>query len=366
MKLSINKLKKCVCLSDQRCAFYDYQLTTYHKYIGLVAFVFGMFNIALLIPDLIFINSMSKKLFIIIFRMVFSGMLFLLSCKFKKINKMIILFGIGTAFELLAIAEFLFVLNLYDHPNFMIQAMGMLIINIAVFLFPNRCLNMFVVSILGTAGFLIYSFFVMKPLNLEEFWAGVVYLSLAIFLCSLFALEIDKHQFNEFIAKKELIYLSSTDQLTQAWNRNKLFNEFNKLQKYYGKLHLPLTLALLDIDKFKVINDQNGHSIADAVLVEMVKLINCNLRSTDILVRWGGDEFILLFPNTHLNDTTVILERIRMAIKEFVFADSIRITCSFGAVEKKDSFDLDMMIKQADSLMYSAKNLGGNCVQYSN
>ena len=366
MKLSINKLKKYVCLSDQKSAFYDYQLTAFHKYIGLVAFVLGIFNIALLIPDLIFMNGMSKKLFIIIFRLVFSGMLFLLSYKFKKITKMIVLFEIGTVFELLSIVEFLFVLNLYYQPDFMIQAMGMLIINIAVFLFPNRCLNMFVVSILGTAGFLIYSFFVMKPLNLEEFWAGVVYLSLAIFLCSLFALEIDKHQYNEFIAKKELIHLSSTDQLTQAWNRNKLVNEFNELQKYYGEHNLPLTLALLDIDKFKVVNDQNGHCIADTVLVEMVKLINCNLRSTDILVRWGGDEFILLFPNTYLGDTTVILERIRTAIEEFIFTDSIKITCSFGAVEKKDSFDLDTMIRRADSLMYAAKDLGGNRVQYDN
>ncbi len=365
MKL-IRKIKNYICLSDLRCAYYDYQLTAYHKYIGRVAFAFGVFNIILLIPDLIFVHGVSKKLAIIVFRTVFSGLLFLLSLKSKKIKEMLVFFRIGTAFELFAIVEFLFVLNLYDQPSFMIQSMGILIINIAVFLIPNRWLHMLGVSVLGTAGFLLYSLFAIKPLNHQEFLASTVYCSLAIFLCLLFALEMDKHQFNEFVAKKKLIDLCATDQLTQAWNRNKLFDEFNKLQKYYRESRLPLTLALLDIDKFKAINDENGHSVADAVLVELVKLINCNLRSTDILIRWGGDEFILLFPNTHLSDAAIIIERIRKIIEKSIFADFIKITCSFGVVEKTNDFDPDIMIDQADNLMYKAKQLGGNHVLYNN
>ena len=365
MKVGFNKIKVGLCLSDERRSFYNYQLACHRRYIGTVALVFGIFNALLLIPDFILIGDMSKKTVILLFRVLFSGMLFLLFRRSEKIKGITAFLNIITAFEFLAIAEFLLVLNLYNQPNFMIQAMGMLIINIAVFLIPNRWLNMLVVSILGTAGFLIYAALFMRSSDSGEFWAGAVYLCLALLLCSLFALELDQHQFNEFTAKRELITLSSTDQLTRAWNRKKLFDEFSRLQESHRDSQLPLTLVLMDIDKFKSINDQNGHSVADAVLVEMVDLINRHLRSTDILVRWGGDEFILLFPNTELETAAGILERIRKTIEKSTFAGSVKITCSFGAVEKKGSIDLDVMVEQADNLMYAAKSLGGNHVLHN-
>ncbi len=366
MKLIINKLKENFCISQQRREFFDCQLNIYRKYIGMATLVMGIFNLALLIPDLSSTISIQKKLVVIIFRIIFSSMLFFLSAKNKSIIKMTVFFLIGTAFEILAIVEFLLVLNLYNEPNYFIQAMGMIILNIIVFLIPNKLLNMFCVSIIGTAGFLINSLLVIKPFKYEEFLAGAVYLLITILLCSLFAIEIDKHQFNEFVVKKELVYLSSTDNLTNTWNRNKLLDEFDKLKEQHYKLHSPISLVLIDVDEFKSINDKNGHTAADVALVEIVKLINCHIRNTDMLVRWGGDEFILLLPNTNLNDAIIILERIRSAIQKFIFTSVIRITCSFGVVESKDDFDLDVMIKQADNLMYEAKKLGGNHVIYKN
>ena len=256
-------------------------------------------------------------------------------------------------------------LNQYDPPNFMIQTMGLLIINIAVFLVPNRWFYMLFISIGGTAGFFIYSLLIIKDLDMIEFWAGVVYLLVAISLCALFAYNADKHQFREFTVKEELVYLNSTDQLTKAWNRSKLFDEFNAWQNDCNKLDCPISLALLDLDKFKDINDTHGHSLADSLLVDLVALINSHLRSTDVLVRWGGDEFILLLPNTYLNDAAIILERIRKIIEGSSFSAAMNITCSFGVVERKENSDLDTMIERADHFMYAAKRRGGNCVLFS-
>lgn len=227
--MNFNIIKKRTGLSNDMEEFYLYQLSIYHKYIGKISLVLGLFNSLLLIPDLILVNSASKKVGIILFRAVFSILLFWLFFYIDKIKKMTVLFRIVSTFELLAILEFLLVLNFYTQPNFMIQAMGMIIIDIAVFLIPNRWSNMLAISILGTSGFLMIVFF-MKYSKREEFLAGTVYLSLVIVLCSVFAFAIHKYQFGEFISKKELIHLSSTDPLTQAWNRKRLFDEFNTVK----------------------------------------------------------------------------------------------------------------------------------------
>lgn len=360
----IHKLRKRFRLSALRILYFDYWLNANRKYSGKIALIIGVFNLTLLIPDFISIHSMPKILAILSFRVFLSALLFMLCTIVDKIKTFRSFFRILTAFELLAIVEFLFVLNQYDLPNFMIQAMGLLIINIAVFLVPNRWFYMLFISIGGTSGFFICSLLTIKNLDFMEFWACVVYLFLAILLCALFAYNADKHQFREFTAKEDLVYLNSTDPLTKAWNRNKLLNEFNAWQNDFNQLDSPISLALLDLDKFKDINDTYGHFLADTLLVDLVKLINNHLRGTDILVRWGGDEFVLLLPNTDLKNAADILERIRQVIEESSFSNAMNVTCSFGVVESYENSNLDAMIDSADHFMYVAKNRGGNCVLF--
>lgn len=357
------KIKKLISLPNGIREFYIYQLSTYRKYIGNICFILGLLNTSLLIPDLILVDGTAKKWIIVLSRVVFSSLIFLFAYKIRKIHNLTVLFRFESALELLAILEFLLIFDFYNQPDFMIQTMGMIIINIIVFLIPNRWMNMLIISVSGTSLFLLDAW-MMKPFKAEELLAGVVYLALVIFLCSIFALELNQYQFREFVSKKELIELSSTDPLTHAWNRNRLLDEFSRFQTYCNKRYSHITLALFDIDRFKEINDKNGHSVADTVLVEMVKLINGSLRRTDFLIRWGGDEFILLFPDTSLQDAVIIIERIRKLIENDEFVHAVKITCSFGAAEQMENFNLDVLIHQADDLMYEAKRLGGNHVSY--
>lgn len=362
--MSWNKLRKNIHLTDEMREFYNYQLQNYYKYITVILFVFGLFNLLLLIPDLLIVSPVFNKQIIFLCRTVLSGMFFFLSGKIRKVSDIIILYRIETIFEALSVLEFLVVLSLYDRPDFLIQTLGMVIIDIAVFLVPNRLLNMLLTSILGTSSFLVYSYLSVKIPENHEFLAGAVYLYLVIFLCSLFAIEILKYQYNEFVSKKQLIQAGSTDPLTQAWNRKKLYDVFDTLKGAEPRCQMPISLALLDIDKFKAVNDKYGHSAADSVLIGMVRLICSRLRSGDTLIRWGGDEFILLFPNTGLNDAAFIVENLREAIESGSFENSLRITCSFGLTEQSQNYDLDAMIRKADGLMYRAKGLGGNHVAF--
>jgi diguanylate cyclase (GGDEF)-like protein len=363
IKKIYNEFNKFFIKSNMKSSYLDYQLITQRNFSAIVALFVALFNGLLLLPDLILIDKDNEKLIILILRLIYSSLLIGFYANIKKFRSFGHFSFVVTFLELFEVFIFLFVLSKYNPPDFMIQSMGMMIINIVIFLFPNRWFNMLFVSILSTSGFLIYSYIKLNP---SDFMTGMIYLIISIALCSIFAFNLDKHQYNEFIAKNELIRINSTDQLTNAFNRYKLIEEFDKWEKYCRRYNLPMSLILFDIDKFKNVNDDNGHILADSVLVELVTLIVGQLRSSDVLARWGGDEFILLLPNTAVSDAANICERVRKTIEEFSFTNSIKITCSFGITGMKADSNLDSMLEEADKTMYIAKNLGGNSIKFQN
>ena len=165
--------------------------------------------------------------------------------------------------------------------------------------------------------------------------------------------------------ENDLEKLATTDRLTQAFNRTKfqevIKQELERAKRYYHSL----SVAMFDIDHFKKVNDTYGHAVGDSVLQTLTKIVKENLREIDYLVRWGGEEFILIAPETDIERARVLAERIRKATESYKFDQAGTITVSFGITEYKPDDTEDTLIKRADDAMYEAKKKGRNRVEVS-
>ncbi|MBH1961359.1 MAG: GGDEF domain-containing protein [Rhodocyclales bacterium] len=155
------------------------------------------------------------------------------------------------------------------------------------------------------------------------------------------------------------------DQLTGVLNRKGLDEALQKEINRQQRQGVPLSLALLDVDNFKSINDTRGHSVGDLALVHLVEVVQKTLRPQDVLARYGGEEFIVLLPGTGVEDAVAAMMRVqRMLTREYFMDkdDKILITFSCGVVAVTDLEAADELIRRADSAMYLAKRSGKNRV----
>ena len=167
----------------------------------------------------------------------------------------------------------------------------------------------------------------------------------------------------EQLALEELRKLSTLDELTQIANRRSLNKELSSMIHRADRYESPLCIALFDIDNFKQINDQYGHLAGDAVLQQLADIVKHELRCTDILGRWGGEEFLVILPQDDLTSTRLMSEKLRQTIAKTVFTGTEgHITCSFGITQFEKSLNLDQMIERADKALYLAKDAGKNKV----
>lgn len=149
------------------------------------------------------------------------------------------------------------------------------------------------------------------------------------------------------------------DPLTQVYNRNML-DTLNAYEK-----HNPhnLSFAMIDIDDFKIINDTFGHQKGDDILAHLGDVIKANIRTDDICIRYGGEEFLLAFKNTDDDSALKILDRIKVAFSEHIFTyGSVEISCtiSAGLAYGKEHTDINTIIAHADNALYQAKRSGKN------
>jgi len=157
--------------------------------------------------------------------------------------------------------------------------------------------------------------------------------------------------------------LASTDPLTGAWNRR----HFGEIVE--GEMHRsnryghPLSLLLLDIDHFKRVNDTHGHAEGDRVLCEVADCMRAAIRVSDSLTRWGGEEFIVLMPDTGLSSAVILAERIREGIEGHAFEGIGPVTASVGVAEFLPNDSRDAWLERADLAMYRAKHQGRNRVE---
>ncbi|MDM4765147.1 GGDEF domain-containing protein [Pelomonas sp. SE-A7] len=178
------------------------------------------------------------------------------------------------------------------------------------------------------------------------------------------ALDEVQAQRGELVAKnEELLRLSSTDPLTGAFNRLKLDQvleyELNRSQRY-GSM---FSLVLLDVDLFKSVNDCHGHAIGDRVLVETAGLLGAGIREVDIFGRWGGEEFLIICPDTPLEGAMALAEKLRALVAAHYFEVVGRKTCSFGVSAYRSGDNIPLILGRADGALYRSKAKGRNRVE---
>ena len=187
--------------------------------------------------------------------------------------------------------------------------------------------------------------FLTKPYNMVEFHARV------------------KANINRSKLIKRLKEESELDFLTRLYNRRTLFRFLEHLIAMAKRNNENLSFVILDLDKFKNVNDTYGHQTGDEVLKNTANLIKSSVRKADIVGRFGGEEFCIVMPHTDLKNACVVSEKIRETIQNNgieVGGKKINITVSLGVSELNSEDDINTLIKKADTALYKAKETGRN------
>jgi diguanylate cyclase (GGDEF)-like protein len=165
---------------------------------------------------------------------------------------------------------------------------------------------------------------------------------------------------------RELQRLTLEDPLTKLSNRrqleNRLGEEASRLARYGGR---PFSVVMCDIDDFKAINDRHSHVVGDEILVQFSKILRGNTRETDVVARIGGEEFVLLLPETSAGGALRVAEKIRSAVETFPWSEvhpATELTVSAGVATVSAGEDAAALLKRADEHLYRAKRMGKNQV----
>jgi diguanylate cyclase (GGDEF)-like protein len=202
---------------------------------------------------------------------------------------------------------------------------------------------------------LIDGYFSM-PLNVEELAAySNVFLQRQ-------ALQEELEEKNKLLSK-----ISITDELMQIYNRRYLIHRLEDELKRVKRYNYPLSAIMIDLDYFKKINDQFGHTQGDIALKGLAAFLKKNIRAMDILCRYGGEEIVILLPHTNFKGASLTAERLRCRVKAHNFGTSeqpLQFTISIGLVtfDGQDNINVDKAIHALDSQLYQAKNSGRNKV----
>lgn len=192
-------------------------------------------------------------------------------------------------------------------------------------------------------------------------WAGFVLggLACAVLVSNLIASRRSLHAANENLDR-----LARIDGLTGLYNRRQMQDLLDSAVAHSVRHDQPLSVLMIDVDRFKAINDARGHSVGDEVLRAVSESVRTSLRAGDLVGRWGGEEFLALLPSTPADGAEVVAERMRQAVSSVpvVAGDQlIPVSVSIG-VALLEGHDADVLVAQADAAMYAAKTAGRDAV----
>lgn len=164
-------------------------------------------------------------------------------------------------------------------------------------------------------------------------------------------------------SNREITKQSLTDQLTQLGNRLRLNAFLSERMALAARYKQVFSVIILDIDHFKQVNDTFGHGVGDDVLVSIANVLSRGTRSPDLVGRWGGEEFLVVLPQTDLEQAKIVAEKLRLAIAAENMSVVGHKTASFGVASHKFEESLDELLERADQALYEAKKKGRNLVQ---
>ncbi|NOX25737.1 MAG: diguanylate cyclase [Deltaproteobacteria bacterium] len=169
-------------------------------------------------------------------------------------------------------------------------------------------------------------------------------------------------------AEEKLVKAATLDFLTGMINRREGLHRLKAEMVKHKRLRRPLSAAMLDLDFFKYINDSHGHDAGDMVLQELAQLVPLIVRGYDFCCRYGGEEFLLVMPETNTAHAGDIMERLRLAVEQHIFpweGAALPVTISIGVAQMKEHEDTGTMLKRMDQALYEAKESGRNLVAVS-
>lgn len=175
----------------------------------------------------------------------------------------------------------------------------------------------------------------------------------------------DSEKFEIYKNMEELKYLSLYDKLTELPNRRYIDNFLSSKMNEYYSLGIPFGIAFIDIDKFKDFNDNFGHDMGDEVLKMVSKTLRKNVRTVDLIGRWGGEEFLAIFSGIDKKSLLKKSEKIRLLTEKSRInknGQEFKVTISIGATEFKQNDNIQTILKRADNLLYMSKTNGRNKV----
>ena len=212
-------------------------------------------------------------------------------------------------------------------------------------------------TIISTVAFAVESALMLILLPPSDLLVSCIYIGVALMVILFTNYSIDQNYSIQYKAEEELKKISITDTLTGVYNRKKLADIMIKgTRRLKGRL--PITILMIDIDHFKRVNDTYGHQAGDKVLKNVALTISELTRSEDIVIRWGGEEFVVLLINSDLEGAVAVGSRIREAVEKSKV--TISVTISVGVAAYNDN--LDEAIRTADHRLYIAKENGRNQV----
>lgn len=176
--------------------------------------------------------------------------------------------------------------------------------------------------------------------------------------------ESELTQLNTLLDKqaKNMEVRAKRDPLTGAFNREGVEESLVEALNEWHVSSKHLSIVLLDLDHFKLINDTHGHAAGDQVLVELSTLVTSNIRASDRFARWGGEEFLLVCRDSELAETTSLAEKLRILIENHHFHGDTQVTASFGVASINVDENLEGLFKRADEALYEAKRTSRNRV----
>jgi len=159
---------------------------------------------------------------------------------------------------------------------------------------------------------------------------------------------------------KKLLHMATTDPLTQLSNRIRLDEKLLESHQSYQRTQRQYAVIILDLDNFKRINDTYGHLIGDKTLIAIARILRDNIRDVDVVGRWGGEEFMIICPETDVEGAKYLARKIQEVINSYEFPHIHTLTCSFGISVSHQGDRIENVVGRADSAMYRAKEEGKN------
>jgi len=238
------------------------------------------------------------------------------------------------------------------------SVLGLLVITLAMYLLPNRIVLSQLITLAFSVLFFVFPSRKLEGLQPHELHRIIAYQTIMLIHCNINYGWTGRTKRRHFVANRELFELSIRDSLTGAYNRKKFddaVDEWIKISQRYGN---PLSIIFFDIDNFKAINDQHGHLVGDGVLKDVAAVVGQQIRETDVFARWGGDEFVILLPNTDLVRAEQVVERIRASLGSSAASTLKGITCSFGVAACEEHDTKQSLLRKVDHLLLQAKTAG--------